>query len=56
VYFGYGYPYRSYYGYGGYYPGYSYYGAYCNPNGYYDQWGRWYPDPRCGYDPYYYGY
>ena len=59
VYFGYGYPYRSYYGYGyGYYPGYSYYGygGYCNPNGYYDSWGRWYPDPRCGYAPNYYGY
>ena len=42
----YGAPYRSFY-FGG------YYGTYCNPNGYYDAWGRWYPDPRCAYDPYY---
>src|SRR6266853_302476 len=42
------------YGYS-YYPGYNSYG-YCNPNGYYDRWGNWFPDPRCSNDPYGYGY
>ncbi|MBZ5635668.1 MAG: hypothetical protein LAO55_21280 [Acidobacteriia bacterium] len=51
--YGFGYYSTPYYGYGGYYPGYSYAPNYCNPNGYYDQWGNWYPDPRCSYDPYY---
>jgi hypothetical protein len=47
------------FGFGGYYPGYGYYpyyGAYCNPNGYYNQWGNWYPDPRCSNAAYYGGY
>jgi len=44
--YGFGYYGAPFYGYGGYYA----------PNscgGYYDQWGNWQPDPRCGYDPYY---
>ena len=61
-----GYYSNRYYPRGGYGRSYIYFGApfgafyyrsyplpYCNPNGYYDRWGRWYPDPRCAYDPYY---
>ena len=52
----YGYYSTPYYYGGRYYSAPSYYGNYCNPNGYYDQWGNWYPDPNCSYDPYYYPY
>ncbi|HCC59059.1 MAG TPA: hypothetical protein DEQ47_17720, partial [Solibacterales bacterium] len=38
-----------YYGYGS-----SYYvqPTYCDPNGFYDSWGEWHPDPACAVDPY----
>ena len=53
----YGYYSAPYYSYGYSYPTYPYSGSYCNPNGYYDAYGNWYPDPNCSYDPYsYYGY
>lgn len=42
-----------------YYPAPSYYYAptyveptYCDPNGFYDRWGYWHPDPACAVDPY----
>ena len=67
--YGYGRPYSyGYYGGGfygggfygsGFYGGTYYGGNYCNPNGYYDQRGNWYPDPRCSDSGYYgsgYGY
>jgi len=50
AYFGY---YGAPYYYGGGYYGPSYYGNYCQ-SGYYDQWGRWIPNPACAaYGPYY---
>lgn len=43
-----------------YYPATSYYYApsyyveptYCDPNGFYDRFGYWHPDPACAVDPY----
>jgi hypothetical protein len=34
-------------------PGYSSYAQpVCNPNGFYDRYGYWHPDPNCAVDPY----
>jgi hypothetical protein len=62
----YGAPYRSYFSGGSYVPDYGgYYAPYyrypypaCNPAGFYDAWGRWFPDPNCraGYYRNGYGY